>query len=524
MTKRKENRTGQSAYAAAAFVLLFVFWLQMFLAIPQLSITSDEVAHLPAGYTYWKTRDFRLNPEHPPLAKLISALPLLAIDPHLELTWPEWQASREYAFGYGFLSTNNVDNLLFWGRIPLTILATLGGLVVFLWARDMFGPACGIFALALFAFSPNLLAHAMLVTTDVPVGVFMTLTLYLYWKHLKNAVPGPVLAFCTGLATGAAMACKFSGALLPLVILAFSASRVCFSSEPRKQAASEARFLALAAIGAVLVIEAAYLFTVPPWIYFQNMRLVNANHNPNHEFYLFGRFSRSGWWYYFPAALAVKATIPLLIALVLSSIHLAMKRFADIRGEMLILVSTLSYAGAVVIGADEIGLRYLLPVFPLLFIWTSRLVLALKTKPAGIALAAMLIAWQMTAALRAFPNYIPYFNEIAGGAKNGIYYLDDSNVDWGQATRQAADYIRSHDLQNVRVLPFSPLDNLDHYGVHLPQRNDVELYRAMLSNAPREGVYIVSSHYLTRLMHARPEWNPKNAVDRIADSLWVFRF
>src|SRR5215510_7187430 len=167
----------------------------MFLALPKLSATIDEVAHLPAGYTYWVTRDFRLNPEHPPLAKLIAALPLLAIKPTLDLNWPEWKASQQYIFGYGFL-----------------------------WARDMFGNASGLFALGLFAFSPNLLAHGMLVTTDVPVAVFMTLALYLFWRQQRHPSTGTSIGI--GLATGAAMACKFSGAILPLILIAFSASRV----------------------------------------------------------------------------------------------------------------------------------------------------------------------------------------------------------------------------------------------------------------------------------------------------------
>src|SRR5262245_14671976 len=170
----------------AAGTLLLVFWLQMVLALSRLSATTDEVVHLPAGYTYWATRDFRLNPEHPPLAKLIAAVPLLALKPHLDLSWPEWKSNQEAIFGYGFLYTNDADRLLFWGRVPMLLLATLGGLVVFFWARDMFGRTAGLFALAMFAFSPNLLAHGMLVTTDVPVAVFITLALYLYWKNAQH--------------------------------------------------------------------------------------------------------------------------------------------------------------------------------------------------------------------------------------------------------------------------------------------------------------------------------------------------
>jgi 4-amino-4-deoxy-L-arabinose transferase-like glycosyltransferase len=509
-------------YAAAVGALLASFWLQMFLALPKLSATTDEVAHLPAGYTYWATRDFRLNPEHPPLVKLIAALPLLAIKPHLDLSRPEWQSSAEYLFGYSFLYTNNADRLLFWGRLPMTLLATLGGFIVFLWARQMFGPASGLYALALYAFSPNLLAHGMLVTTDVPVAVFVILTLYLTWKQAQQ--PSALWSAGIGLATGAAMACKFTGGILPLIVVGSSAVSVVVARDRRRQAIAEARSLAIAGISALAVLEAAYLFTLRPWTYFANMALINANHNKNHHFYLFGNFSLTGWWYYFPLAFVMKATIPTLVTIALAAVHLGWKKFVDHRGELLILATVVTYALAIVLGADDLGVRYLLPVFPLLFVWGSRTIVDLKMKPAGIALMLLLMGWQARAAIGAFPNYIPYFNEIVGGPEHGIFYLDDSNVDWGQNMKQAAEYIRRNQLANVELLPFSPFDSPHFYGIERPRREDLDTYRMMISDQHHPGVYIVSAHHLTRMMYIRPEWNPRNAVDRIGDSLWVFRF
>src|SRR5256712_7645214 len=116
----------------AAISCILAFCLEALLAVPRLSATSDEPLHLAAGYTYWLTRDFRLNPEHPPLAKLLAALPLLALKPRIDFGWPEWKMPQEYIFGWGFLYTNDADRLLFWGRLPMTLLAVLGALIVFL--------------------------------------------------------------------------------------------------------------------------------------------------------------------------------------------------------------------------------------------------------------------------------------------------------------------------------------------------------------------------------------------------------
>src|SRR5262249_26211964 len=158
----------------------------------------------------------------------------------------------------------------------------------------------------------------------------------------------------------------------------------------RKQAAAEMRFLAIVGVSALGVIEATYLFSVWPWTYFANMRSVNANHNPDRLFYLFGTFSRTGWWYYFPLAFAVKATIPLLLATALALVQFFVKRFNDAWGETMILVSIVSYVVLMMIGADDFGVRYLLPIFPLLFVWCSRIVLDLTSRPAGIALIVLL--------------------------------------------------------------------------------------------------------------------------------------
>ena len=154
--------------------------------MPRLSATSDEPIHLAAGYSYWQTRDFRMNPEHPPLAKLLAAFPLLLIRPALDTSDQSWQGGMEVPFSFKFLYGNDADRLLFWSRTVMIIIAAMGATVTFLWARDMFGPAAGIFALMLYTFCPNLLAHGMLVTTDVPVAAFGVLTLYLFWKRREQ--------------------------------------------------------------------------------------------------------------------------------------------------------------------------------------------------------------------------------------------------------------------------------------------------------------------------------------------------
>src|SRR5215475_9573476 len=202
--KTKATRLGN---AVVFVVILVAFWIQAFLAIPKLSATSDEAVHLAAGYSYWKTHDFRLNPEHPPLAKLIASLPLLWVRPRLDLSHSDWETADQYRFGFNFLYGNDADRLLFWSRSAMVVLASIGLIVTFLWARDLFGPHAGIFAAGMYAFCPNVLAHGVLVTTDVPLGALTTLTLFLFWKG--GQIRSSSIDAAAGIALGAATASNF---------------------------------------------------------------------------------------------------------------------------------------------------------------------------------------------------------------------------------------------------------------------------------------------------------------------------
>jgi Dolichyl-phosphate-mannose-protein mannosyltransferase len=509
-----------SLYRIAAIGLVLIFCLQALLALPKLSATSDELPHLSAGYSYWQTRDFRMNPEHPPLAKLIAAIPLLMIRPKLDTTHDSWRDAVEWRFGFDFLYHNNADELLFWGRVPMVALAALGAIITFLWARDLFGPRAGLLALGLYAFSPNVLAQATLVTTDVPLAVFSTLTLYLFWKQGERATWRSSLLI--GFALGAAMASKFSGGLLPLLIIGLSALRAWRSANRKQQGIRELQNLLIMTVASLFVIEASYLFSASPLLYFKNARLVNANHIPNYRYYLLGELKEGGWWYYFPVAFIFKATLPTLILLMLAAGRAISKSIKNF-GEAVLLLGIGFYGVATSVGAGNLGVRYLIPIFPLIFIWVSRIVPDYWPSHLGRAVLVLLFGWQAWVALSAFPNYIPYFNEMAGGSEGGIEILDDSNVDWGQGLKQAAEYIRNRHIGNVTIYSFSPLDNPPYYG--LPQYLvPPDSWARLLYRQPASGVYIISAHHLTRLRAYDPAWRKYKPVDRIAESLWVYRF
>ncbi|UCG33885.1 MAG: hypothetical protein JSU68_04455, partial [Phycisphaerales bacterium] len=110
------------------------------------SVTYDEVAHLTAGLTYWRTGDYRMTPDHPPLAQLLAAAPLLGLDIQMpSKDEPSWRMGFVWKYGRDLLNRpNNVEEMLYLGRLPMVGLWCVGGLVASLWSRQMFGPWGGV--------------------------------------------------------------------------------------------------------------------------------------------------------------------------------------------------------------------------------------------------------------------------------------------------------------------------------------------------------------------------------------------
>src|SRR5262249_5186824 len=182
-----------------------------------------------------------------------------------------------------------------------------------------------------------------------------------------------------------AMTCKFSGALLPVLIIGLvsfriirptisrSASDLRNSVDRRQAIVSETQNLLVIGAVSLFVIAASYLFSASPVQYFKNMTLVNANHDESYQSYMLGQLRENGWWYYFVVAFVVKATVPTLIVISIAAIK-TFSGFIDSWGEIVLLSAIGMYFVAVSAAAADLGVRYLLPVFPLVYIWSIRIV------------------------------------------------------------------------------------------------------------------------------------------------------
>src|SRR5207237_7629198 len=172
---------------------------------------------------------------------------------------------------------------------------------------------------------------------------------------------------------------------------------------------SAIKSLAIMAIGPIVFIEASYLFSVSPLLYFHGVAGVNQYLIKDYPIYLFGQLKPGGYWYYFLAAFAVKATAPTLILIGLGVIR-AMEGTIDRWGETILLVSLGSFFVVTSMVAGQIGIRYLLPVFRLVLVRVVRVTPDLLALRGGKLIVGGLLAWHVVSCLHAFPNYIPYIN------------------------------------------------------------------------------------------------------------------
>ncbi|WTI42441.1 phospholipid carrier-dependent glycosyltransferase [Streptomyces sp. NBC_00589] len=442
--------------------------------------TIDEPVYVGTAVVYVQQHSLRYNPEHPPLGKLIIASGLVFAHPHLDAGFKGDQTALGRRVLYE--SGNDPWRVMWWARLPVIVLTLLFGLVVLAFARELVGPAGGLVALALYAFSPDVIAHGSLATLDVPASGFLLTSVWLLWRARRRPLLHLPLA---GAALGAAVATKMSTLPAVPVLLLLAVASVWHarglrtpagtrplgtSAEAQALGASaKARLLGLAAAGATgmalvaLAVVWATYFAVDPQLrwtapahlpavhglrgllvdrlpfpqpYRDGMRVQFGFENATWQGFLFGRLYHGGLWYYLPAALLVKT--PLGMAALWLAGAVAMVSIPRLRpaAPYLLLPPALLLAAAMN-GSRDLGVRYALFI-PVFLSVAAAGVVAFRRRWAHIATAA-LVLFVAVSSLLAYPYYLPYSNEAFGGPSKTHLRLHDSNVDWGQDLGRLAD-------------------------------------------------------------------------------------
>ena len=226
-------------YQIIAFLLLGVMLGILLVSITNESAIVDELAHIPAGYSYAVLSDYRLNPEHPPLLKAISGVFVrIFVNPHFPTDIPSWkdEVNGQWGMGYSFLyeNGNNADDIIFWARIPIILLAVYLGWLLYQWVGRRFGSRVALLTLAFFCFSPTMLAHNRYVTTDLGASFGFFIGIVTFIKLLER--PTARNAIIAGLCFAVAQLLKFSLVLLvPICGLMFICWIISIPSQNKKE-------------------------------------------------------------------------------------------------------------------------------------------------------------------------------------------------------------------------------------------------------------------------------------------------
>ncbi|MFZ1083502.1 MAG: glycosyltransferase family 39 protein [Terracidiphilus sp.] len=488
----------------AVLLLLVLQAAQVVYIVHRESLTWDEDDHMFAGYMMWHTGDYGLNPEHPPLVKLLATLPLLG-----EKLWiPPLQGrefkSEAYLDGRDWLARNDgaSQRLVFRMRLAAGLLALGLSLVIWVAAREWFGAPAALIALTLAVFDPNLLAHSALVTTDIGVSLFFLASIYGFYRYVKR--PSLLRLLLTGLAAGLLLATKHSGILLaPMLLMLIGGEIIVAPKGSRKRVALRlsGAFAAIVVIG-VTVLWAFYGFryAARPAGLVLSTSLANYSGGLSHfqstavmaiahlhllpESYLMGLVDVKlvaqwcptfilgknyphGVWWYFPVVIAVKTTLGLLLLLALTAFAIASRRLRKDREVIYLLLPGAVYLAVSMLSGLNIGARHILPLYAIATILAGAGITALAARSRRWAIiGAALVAVHIASALTVFPNDMAYANEAWGGSTNTYKLLSDSNEDWGQQLYQVKEWQDRHPGEECWFAYFaSPVIDPSVYGI-----------------------------------------------------------
>jgi len=489
-------------------------------AVSRESITIDEVAHLGAGVSYLQKLDMRMNEEHPPLAKVLAALPLVVRGVRADYSDLAWSFSAslfsetlgEWSWGHSVaLRWNNPYSTMFWGRMPMLLLTLALGLALYVFGSRLGNAWGGLLCLAAYVSTPAFLVFGPLVLTDIAVAFFCLLTIWAFAEMWRSPDRGTLLRF--GFALSGALLSKFSSGLLLFGFLAFMLSLrwLPIPSLPTEREELlqwrriRRRYLRKGILLAALIVYAVYFILswnqptdslellghgfaalllrrllMPPWLYLRGLALFALMSSRGTS--ILGHSYPHGVWFYFPVLFALKSTLAFLCLLIVGATVavVAKRKLARnvwVREGMefqwrAVWVFLVVFVAACMLSRLDLSIRHFTVPITLLILMLAPLPRILEElRQAGwpaarfaVGLVVLLACASLATAVRAYPYYFPFLNSLSFG-RPGYLLVNDSNLDWNQALPDAERFVQQRGLQHVL---------LDEYGfsdlaVYVPQ-------------------------------------------------------
>ena len=455
--------------------LLTVFAALSLTSMTSKSATWDETQYLGLGvYLFENLRwDIPSVSLHPPLPYYLNSLPLLFLD--LERSCFRGGRAGDVLAGVRRgqcimqQSEPSGDHLLFLARLPSVVLALLLGAFVYHWGFRLYGTKGALLSLALFSFSPNLLAHSQLITADIALTTFGFITAYFLWDNARR--PSLTKTVLCGLFAGLTLLSKYAGLIwVPIMLLTAVPAALMDTRRPLRREGisvntSSLRNLLIILTITALVVFAGYAFKISN--YFHGIQVQKALVGDGLPAFLGGSVSqRGGWWYYYIYALLIKVPIPVPVFLLLVLVSWRRLPSLDWFSTLCLFVPPLSFLAVFSWFSEvNVGLRYVLPIFPFVMLICGRLAVCWdEGKSMQSILMVLLVGWYVYEALAVYPDYLAYFNQLVGGPQKGYRHLVDSNLDWGQDLKGLKDYMKEKGIKTIKLSYFGTADP-EQYGI-----------------------------------------------------------
>ncbi len=552
-----EKRAVVMILAALAVLQIYGAW--------RTGITIDEPSHLLSSYLYWRGAD-RLPPsDMPPLIKIASgwapnlfSLPVPGDLGHEGDTRHEWHVSSAITDN---LPAHTLRRLFFTARLPVLMFPALAGFLLWKWAREIYSPLTALVVLLLFVLEPTALAHGSLFKNDLAA----TFGYLLFWRQAWCYWRQPGSKSAAWLGFAALLACMAKLSALVVLPMAPAVILLRWAQDRRSGCRAVALSLLLALAVPYAGLLAAYqfdarrlrgsylgalasdpampktfvavshvfrVFPIPTNLWRGTVSLLSDDAKPA-TVYMNGKVWPSGHPLYFVFALLVKvpAAVQLLVlgGIALLAVRMLRRRLAAedwfwiLPGFLWIFLASLSRL--------QLGVRLILPALPFGLLLAGAAVERLIVGRWKYVLAVLVLLAGVES-LRVYPHGIAFFNIWAGGPENGLRYLADSNLDWGQSVPDLVRYVKRNQIEHFRFA---------YFGADNPRNYFSERQMEMIAPPwedkwirgteyrPEPGVYAVSATLLPghffrpqyrRYFHAFWERRP---VARVGYSIYIYR-
>lgn len=506
---------------AAAAVMVLVAVAAIVSTYPRISQTYDEPAHIAAGLEWWQYGRFTYEHKHPPLPRVAAGLGPYLAGARLSGAPTSSDTLQGYLIAgiegerilHSGPSYTWMLSLARLGILPFFVLAVL---VVGLWARALFGGTAALIAVFLAATLPQFLAHSGVATTDMALAATLPATVLALVSWLRR--PDLARSALLGALVAASLLSKMSVVLyLPLCALGVILLHWRGAPEGERPRAKRRQLLRggfVSCVVAFVVIWGGYRFSlstladpadrpyesvderlgtsgfmhdlayriieapVPVSEFVRGVRQLLDHNDLGHKSYLLGEVRRDGWWYFFPLAFLVKTPIPLLVLFGIGIVGCLRRDGPSPRWMRAVPLATAAIIlAASMTGRINIGSRHILPMYVPVVVIASLGALRLWRSGdryhAGPAAAAALMLWQLAGTVRAHPDQIAYFNELAQLRSDPVLVFSD--LDWGQDTRSLADTLQARGAEEVWIALNN--NNANYAGLGFPRTRPLPPYQ-----------------------------------------------